>query len=289
MQIELIDTYLDLIETRSFNRTAERLNLRQSTVSHRIKALEEALGRLLFTRNKGGTAPTAAGLRFLDHARALQRQWHEASRAVENAGAYEHAMRIGVQQDVAEQFAGPWLSAIRTELPGTSIYMEVDYSSQMNRDLASGDLDLAILYTPHYLPDLHYERIGEMVYVMVATAPVTAADLPVERYIYANYSPAFDRAHRAALPHLIGAALSSGQNHAIASLLRSIGGAAFVTEACARTLGDAGIAGLVEDVAPIEQPVYAATSIRTRHAPQHRRIIAAMAGMLVDNRSDPGA
>ncbi len=36
--------------------------------------------------------------------------------------------------------------------------MEADYSNQMNRDLAAGELDLAILYTPHFLPDLHYER-----------------------------------------------------------------------------------------------------------------------------------
>lgn len=280
MQIELIETYLDLMETRSFNRTAERLNLTQSTISHRIKALETALTRRLFTRNKGGTVPTSAGLRFLDHARALQRQWHEAARAVESAGTYEHAMRVGVQQDVAERLAGPWLAAIRADLPATSIYMEVDYSGQMNRDLASGDLDLAILYTPHHLPDLHYERIGEMTYVLVSTLSALAADLRVETYIYANYSPAFDRAQRLALPQFVGAPLASGQNIAIAGLLRSLGGAAFVSRATADDLVESGAARIVADVAPIAQTVYAATGIRTRHAPQHRRIISAMAELL---------
>jgi hypothetical protein len=38
MQVDLIETFLDLMETRNFNRTAERLNITQSTVSHRIKA-----------------------------------------------------------------------------------------------------------------------------------------------------------------------------------------------------------------------------------------------------------
>ena len=169
MQIDLIETFLDLMETRSFNRTAERLNITQSTVSHRVKALEAQFNRKLFTRNKGGTAPTASGLRFLDHAKALQHQWHEATRAVESAGAYERSMRLGIQHDLAEAFAGRWLSAIRADLPATSIYMEADYSNQMNRDLAAGDLDLAILYTPHYLPDLHYERIGEHDYILVST------------------------------------------------------------------------------------------------------------------------
>ena len=39
MQIELIDTFLDLCETRSFNRSAERLGITQSTVSGRIRSL----------------------------------------------------------------------------------------------------------------------------------------------------------------------------------------------------------------------------------------------------------
>lgn len=280
MQIELIETFLDLMETRSFNRTAERLNLTQSTVSHRIKALEAAFNRKLFTRNKGGTAPTASGLRFLDHARALQHQWHEAARAVESAGAYERSMRIGVQHDVAERLAGRWLAAIRADLPEISLYVEVDYSGQMNRDLGAGDLDLAILYTPHYLPDLHYERIGEMPYLLVSTAETGIAGIRPEQYIQAVYSPAFDRAHRLALPHLSAAPLALGQNMAIAGLLRSLGGAAYVTAATAAELQAEGTAQLVADAPPIAQIVYAATSLRTRHARQHRRIIAIMADLL---------
>ena len=108
---------------------------------------------------------------------------------MENAGTYERSMRLGIQHDLAEAFAGRWLSAVRTELPTTSIYMEADYSNQMNRDLAAGDLDLAILYTPHYLPDLHYERIGDMTYVLVGTTAKTVGELLPDTYIQAVYSP----------------------------------------------------------------------------------------------------
>ncbi len=280
MQIDLIETFLDLMETRSFNRTADRLNITQSTVSHRVKALEAQFNRKLFTRNKGGTAPTASGLRFLDHAKALQHQWHEATRAVENAGAYERSMRLGIQHDLAEAFAGRWLSAIRTDLPATSIYMEADYSNQMNRDLAAGDLDLAILYTPHYLPDLHYERIGELTYKLVSSSPCNVSELQPGNYIQAVYSPAFDRAHRLALPHLSSAPLASGQNIAITDLLKTLGGAAYVTNTTAQELARHERAFPVTDAPPIPQAVYAATSIRTRHAHQHRRIISVMQDLL---------
>ena len=61
MQTELIETFLDLCETRSFNRTAERLGIMQSTVSGRIRALEAAVGRRLFTRSRAGTELTTEG------------------------------------------------------------------------------------------------------------------------------------------------------------------------------------------------------------------------------------
>ncbi|WP_026618990.1 LysR family transcriptional regulator, flagellar master operon regulator [Ensifer sp. WSM1721] len=280
MQVDLIETFLDLMETRNFNRTAERLNITQSTVSHRVKALEVQFNRKLFTRNKGGTIPTAAGLRFLDYAKAMQNQWHEATRAVTSAGALERSMRLGIQHDLAETLAGRWVAAIRRELPTTEIYMEADYSNQMNRDLAAGELDLAILYTPHFLPDLHYERIGELHYVLVSTEARDMTGVRPETYIRSSYSPAFDRAHRLAMPHLSGASLAAGQNMAIAGLLRALGGAAYVTKASAERISEDDVAAIVADAPVIPQAVYAATSLRTRHAHQHRKIIGAMEGLL---------
>ena len=47
MNLELLETFLDVLETRNFNRTAERLGTTQSTVSMRIRALEAAVGRAL--------------------------------------------------------------------------------------------------------------------------------------------------------------------------------------------------------------------------------------------------
>ncbi len=283
MQIVLIETFLDLMETRNFNRTAERLNITQSTVTHRINALEGLFARKLFARNKGGTQPTAAGLRFLDHAKALQHQWHEAARAVESAGAYERSMRIGLQHDLAAHYAGDWLATVRKDLPGTSIYVEIDYSNQMNRDLGAGNLDLAILYTPHYLPDLHYERIGDVRYEMVSNRVTTIADVKPEDYIQAVYSPAFDRLHRQVHPELSTAPIASGETTAILALMQKLGGSAFVMAADAARLVKTGAASRVSGAEPIVQPVYAAFNVRTRHAHQHRRIVSILEALLAES------
>ncbi len=286
MQFELIETFLDLMETRSFNRTAERLNITQSTVSHRVNALEATFRRKLFVRGKGGTVPTVAGMRLLDHAKALQQQWHEATRAVEAAGAYERAMRIGIQHDVAEMIAGRFLEAVREELRGTSIYLEADYSNQMNRDLGAGDLDLAVLYTPHHLPDLHYERLGEISYILVSTQATSLSEIRQQDYIYANYSPAFDRVHRLALPQFSGSALSTGRNLMVAELVTTLGGAAYVTRATAEELGKKKVAQIVTDAPVIAQTAYVATNVRSRHSHQHRRLIATLSKLIAEERQD---
>ncbi|RWX81737.1 LysR family transcriptional regulator [Neorhizobium lilium] len=280
MQIDLIETFLDLMETRSFNRTAERLDVTQSTVSHRVNALEAAFNRKLFVRGKGGTVPTVAGLRLLDHAKALQSQWHEAVRSVEAAGTYERSMRIGIQHDVAEMIGGRFLKAIREEMPGTSTYLEADYSIQMNRDLGAGDLDLAVLYTPHHLPDLHYERIGEIAYVLVSTSAVSLAEIRPQDYIYANYSPAFDRAHRMALPQFAASAVAAGRNLILGDLVATLGGATYVTQKTAETLVSEKSVRRVADAPVIPQIIHAATNIRSRHSHQHRKLIAILCDLL---------
>jgi len=56
---------------RSLRRAAEILNVRQSTLSRRLRDLEYRLGAVLFERTNGGTRPTVAGQEFLVIARRI--------------------------------------------------------------------------------------------------------------------------------------------------------------------------------------------------------------------------
>jgi LysR family transcriptional regulator, flagellar master operon regulator len=273
MQIELIDTFLDLMETMSFNRTAERLGVTQSTVSNRIVTLEAALGRKLFSRSRAGTRPTVAGQRFLSHARDLRHEWNEARRDVSASGNAGRSMRVGIQNDLAGARMGEWVSEFRAAFPLTAFYIEVDYSNQMSADVLSGELDLAFMFTPRQVPDLHYENVGDIRYRMVSTEVERREDLTVERYILGAYSPAFVKAHRAIFPDLSATMIASGQNTAVCGMLASLGGSAFLLEESAVELVAAGRVKMVAGVDPILQPVHATVHVRHRHAHAHGRII----------------
>jgi DNA-binding transcriptional LysR family regulator len=275
MQIELVETFLDLAASGSFNRTADRLAVTQSTVSGRIKSLETSLGSRLFNRSKAGASLTPAGERFRAHAASLLHEWNEARRMT-LAAAQGESLRIGLQNDLAALHAGEWLAEFRRALPHTKFYIEADYSTQMGADLLSGELDLAVLYTPRHLPDLHYEMAGETAYRMVSTDCAQISAVLPERYVFANYSPAFAILHRQALPHLTESTVAGGQGAVIAAMLEKLGGTAFLPEETARKVTAGGIARIVADVEPILQPVFIGVHVRNRHKPAIRKLMAVL-------------
>ncbi|PZQ99994.1 MAG: LysR family transcriptional regulator [Cereibacter sphaeroides] len=273
MTPELLETFLDLVETRSFNRTAERLGVTQSTVSARVGALESALEVRLFSRSRAGTALTTEGLKFEPHARALRHAWSEARRSVDPAGTSALTLRIGIQNDLAAGHIGDWVMGFRRALPETAFYIELDYSAQMCADLETGKLDFAVLYSPRAGPDLHFTSVGHVEYRLVSSDGDKRSKLHLERYVRGSYSPAFDAAHRALLPDLSHAPLGAGQNSAVAGILEAMGGAGFVLAPTAAQLVASGEFRLVSDVQPISQPIFAATHLRHRTSALHRQLL----------------
>src|ERR1700743_361126 len=67
----LLQTFLAVSQTRSFTQAAERLNLRQSTISQHIRKLEQEAGRRLFVRDTHSVMPTADGEAMEGFARSI--------------------------------------------------------------------------------------------------------------------------------------------------------------------------------------------------------------------------
>ncbi|PUB17577.1 LysR family transcriptional regulator [Yoonia sediminilitoris] len=272
MQIELIETFLDLCETKSFNQTADRLNITQSTVSGRIKSLEQTIGRRLFRRSRSGTSLTVDGLRFEPHARSLRHSWNTALQATRNSGPSGVSMRIGLQHDLVGLGFDRLIADCRAAMPDTAFYFEGDYSSQMCADLARGTQDLAVLYSPQTHPDIFCEAVAETHYVMVSTRFQNRTEIAPDSYILGNFAPAFALTHATLLPELSAVPLSVGQNAAMLDLLMSMNATGYVLAHSAKALVDAGHCTLVQGAPRITQPVYAGVNLRNRHRTPYKRL-----------------
>jgi DNA-binding transcriptional LysR family regulator len=272
MQIDLLDTFLDLAETRSFHRTGERLRVTQSTVSARVSALEVAVGQRLFNRSRAGTDLTPEGKRFEPHARALRHQWNEARRRIQIPQGAAQLLRLGIQNDLAAVYLGDWVAEFRAALPETAFYIEPDYSNQMCADLLTGILDFAVMFSPKPHPDLHFESVGDVTYRMISTDTRRLAGVRPDRFVFAHFSPAFEEMHRQLTPELAASPVSVGQSGSVISLLTAMGGSGYVLEKTAGELIATQRFQRVEDAPDLRQPVFAALHIRHRTQSLHRRL-----------------
>jgi LysR family transcriptional regulator, flagellar master operon regulator len=272
MQIDLLDTFLDLAETRSYHRTAERLHITQSTVSARVTALEQAVGSRLFNRSRAGTDLTPEGKRFEPHARALRHEWNEARRRIQIPQGAAQLLRLGIQNDLAAVYLGDWVAEFRAALPETAFYIEPDYSNQMCADLLTGILDFAVMFSPKPHPDLHFESVGNVTYRMISTDTRHLADVKPDRFVFAHFSPAFEEMHRQMTPELAASPVSVGQSGSVVSLLSAMGGSGYVLDKTAAELVAGGRFRNVADAPLLYQPVFAALHIRHRTQGLHRKL-----------------
>ena len=188
-------------------------------------------------------------------------------------------IRLGLQNDLAASQPARWVERLRAQLPQAAIYIEADNSAQMCRDVQTGVLDIALMFTPYPTPDLHFESLGELRYCMVAplgSGLGTFNAVTPERYVMGNLSPAFERTHAALLPHLAMPPLAAGHSITIKGLILALNVAGYLEEGIARDLIARGLAEPVIDAPVLTQPLHAAIHFRNRHRAVWRRLISAL-------------
>src|SRR5688572_12966198 len=80
--------FLAVVDEGNFSRAAQRMNVTQPTLSVGVARLEQEVGARLFLRSNRRVELTPVGARFLEHARAIEREF----------GAVEGAMRDDAPQ-----------------------------------------------------------------------------------------------------------------------------------------------------------------------------------------------
>lgn len=201
MDIEQARTFLAIVEGGSFMAAAERVHVTQSTVSMRIKALEQQLGRSLFERSKSGAALTPAGTQFHKHAVALMRIWQQARLEVALPQGFEMALTVGGNISLWDEFLLDWLHRVRERAPQIAVRAQHAASDQLMQRLIDGSLDLGVMYTPQSRPGFEVERLFEDQLILVSSEsrpPVR----PGRGYVYVDWGPEFQADHGLSFPEL---------------------------------------------------------------------------------------
>jgi len=156
----LYRSLLAVIETGSLSAAARRLGLAQPTVGRHIEALELALGgAALFTRSRGGLAPTETALALRPHAQAMAVAAETLIRTASGeAGAVRGAVRLTASEIVGAEVLPPMLTTFRDLYPDVDI--ELDLSNRQE-DLLRRDADIAVRMARPTQNALFARRVGE--------------------------------------------------------------------------------------------------------------------------------
>ena len=138
MDTELARTFMMVISAGNFISAAERLHLTQSTVSARIRLLEEQLGCKLFIRNKAGTTLTASGRQFQKFAATLVRTVERARQEVGIPRQFRESLTIGARVGLWDQLLVQWLGWMAHELPDISVRAEIGFEDDLMFGLIEG-------------------------------------------------------------------------------------------------------------------------------------------------------
>ncbi|WP_295638572.1 LysR family transcriptional regulator [uncultured Mailhella sp.] len=71
MRLEQLQYFVQVVESHSFNKAAQKLNITQPALTNAIRSLEEELGVQLLVRSRRGCVPTAWGVRIYEDCKSL--------------------------------------------------------------------------------------------------------------------------------------------------------------------------------------------------------------------------
>lgn len=207
MDINLARTFLTVADTGSFIEAARKMNITQSTVSARIKSLEEHLEKALFERSKAGAALTTAGEQFRRHALALVRVWQHAQLDVSGSDKHRDHLSVGAPTSLWDGFLLKWLAWLRSNIPDIAIAAMAQPPSVVTQRMLEGTLDLAVVYQPVPLAGIVTEHLFDEEFVMVTSvAPGTRRS--AHDYAVLDWGPDFELEHTTEYPELLNPDIS---------------------------------------------------------------------------------
>lgn len=162
MDLKQLEYFVRVAELGSFTRAAAALNVAQPALSRQVRQLEVELRQNLLIRNGRGATATEAGKLLLEHGRGIL---HQVERAREELGRVRGALAgrvaIGLPPSVAKAMAVPLIRAFRQRMPDATLSISEGLSVGMHEALATGRLDIALLYNAAPTPDIELTPLLE--------------------------------------------------------------------------------------------------------------------------------
>jgi DNA-binding transcriptional LysR family regulator len=255
MDVDLARTFLAIAETAHFGKAAKALNVTQSTISTRIKTLEELLGQQLFVRSKLGTTLTPAGTKFKSSAETMVRVWEHARQQVALASEFQSLITVGGELTLWQQLVLKWLPWVRSSMPDVAVRTEILEPENLTHHLVDGSMDIGLTYLPINRPGINTEVLMNEELVLI-TAGAADVEPGHPSYVFIDWGTTFGLQHEACFSGRETPALTMSPSHLGLNYIVEHGGAAYFPRRMIRPHLDAGKVQVAGHAPKFQQLVY---------------------------------
>lgn len=249
-----------MVETGSFFNAADKVNVTQSTVSMRIRSLEQQLGRPVFERSKTGATMTPAGLHFQRHATTIVRTWTQAKLDVALPATMDAVLEIGAAPSLWDGFLLEAIPSLKANFPSLAIKASSVGSEALGPQLNEGVLDLAVMYRPQNTSGLAVELLLEDEFVLVSSNCDVSADPFGEGYVLIDWGFEFRAHHLLSFPQFATPNLQLGIGTLGLNYLRKVPASGYFPRRAIEPAVDAGWLRLIDDAPRFPYAAYAVFS-----------------------------
>jgi DNA-binding transcriptional LysR family regulator len=172
MELNTLRTFFVLAQTGNYSKSAQKLFVTQSAVSHAIKRLETSLGLQLIDRTQKGFALTPSGNTLFQSCRTIFFELEKTKEHLLTTKTHPEVVRLGSQVEFGLSIVLKQIKSFLRQHP--KIHVDFHLSHNLLADLLNDDLDMIIDCRPHTNPELKVIGLFREEYVVIAAADYIA-------------------------------------------------------------------------------------------------------------------
>lgn len=229
MNLQELRTFLTIIDTGSLVKASHVLNVTQSTVTARLKSLEDEIGQTLLLRHKSGATLTAAGQRLQRYAETISNLWQQARQDVALPSAMSGVCNLACDHDLWANLGQTFMDHLTRRFPDIGMSIWLGSGAEVARWMDEGKSDIAFTYRAATTARQGQIAVPPDRLILVSTSP----DSPIRfdpDYVFVEAGEAFGRDHALAYADAGTARLSFGNAQTAKDHILRVGGSAYLPE-----------------------------------------------------------
>jgi DNA-binding transcriptional LysR family regulator len=171
MDLELMRSFLAVVDAGAITEASERVNVTQPALSRRIRQFEDQFRARLLTRGQRGVELTGIGRLVAAEGRILVGRYDQLlSQVASLQGLQSGTIRIGGGATAVSFILPEAIAAFQREFPGIRFHLKEAGSAEVARDVVDGALELGVVTLPVHSRDLTIRELRSDRIVLVARA-----------------------------------------------------------------------------------------------------------------------